>query len=396
MFRTPTGNNKRWHKGALFKKILLIFIIISFLPVIFSGFLTISTYESALENFQGKGFVSERDLNQLRENILIQIALVVALLVILIFVSSILVARAITLPLRALIEGAKRISVGKLGFRFKIKSKDELGDLAYAFNQMIVELKKQRRREKLVSRLKGEFISIAAHQLRTPLSTTKWILKMLLEGDFGPLLKKQEEFILKGYQANERMIRLVNDLLNVSRIEEGRFGLEFKRHDFNKFLKETVEPFKEKAGFKGVAFILKSSKEPLLLNFDADRLKMAVGNLISNAVEYTPKGGRIVVSVEKDAPFVVVSIRDTGVGIPRKQQDRVFSKFFRGDNVVRMQTEGTGLGLYLAKNIIEAHGGRIWFKSEEGKGTVFHFTLPLTTKMIPKSRESFEKFIEQL
>jgi len=237
-------------------------------------------------------------------------------------------------------------------------------------------------REKQIARTKTEFISIAAHQLRTPLSATKWILKMLLDGDFGPLTSKQSEFATKGYEINERMIDLVNDLLDVARIEEGKFGIEFTQQNFNEFLRETVDSFQQQADMKKIELKCNIPDVPLIAQFDSLKLQMAIANLIKNAIDYTPVRGRVRITSSIEGNAVKVAIKDTGVGIPQQQQKRIFSKFFRGDNAIRMQTEGTGLGLYLAKNIIEKHGGKVWFESEEGKGTTFWFTLPITRRKI--------------
>ncbi|MBU4332352.1 PAS domain-containing protein, partial [Patescibacteria group bacterium] len=201
-------------------------------------------------------------------------------------------------------------------------------------------------REKEVDKMKSEFISIAAHQLRTPLSSVKWTLKMLLDGDLGALSAKQREFTEKGYNSNERMIYLVNDLLDISRIEEGKFGFEFSKNDFNEFMEGIASSFKQQAKKGGVNLKYKVANSPLFLVFDPQRLKMAVSNILDNAIRYTTPGGKVTISVATDGDFIKVSIEDTGAGIPENQQSRVFSKFFRGDNVVRMQTEGTGLGLY--------------------------------------------------
>ena len=371
------GKQKHYFgRGVIFRKILFIFIFLSLIPVAFSSFLTISTYQGVIDNLEKENILVEKEITQLRQNILIQIFLILFLLVILVVFASVLVARSITRPVSALVQGVKAVSGGNLNVKFKIVSKDELGDLASNFNEMTEKLKEQRKREILVSRLKTEFISIAAHQLRTPLSSVKWTLKMLLDGDMGVLSAKQREFTGKGYVANERMIHLVNDLLDVSRIEEGKFGFEFSRSDFNEFMEGIASSFKQQAKRGNVNLKYKGANSPLFLVFDFQRLKMAVSNILDNAIRYTIPGGKVTISVATDGDFIKVSIEDTGAGIPENQQSRVFSKFFRGDNVVRMQTEGTGLGLYLSKNIVEKHGGKIWFESEKDKGTVFYFTLP--------------------
>jgi signal transduction histidine kinase len=375
---------KKFKRGIIFRKILVILIFLSLIPVIFSSFLIISSYQEAIGFLQERGVSVSAEIEELRQNVLIQISLVLFLLVILVLFAGILIARSITRPLSILARGVQEVAEGDLSIRFKVKSKDELGELAAAFNEMIEKLKEQREREQLVARLKTEFISIAAHQLRTPLSSVKWILNMFIDGDFGQLTEKQKEFVEKGYEANDRMIHLVNDLLDATRIEEGRFGFEFSLNNFSEFLTETIGYSDEDAKIRDIKLTVSVPETPIEMVFDPQRLKMAVTNLVDNAIRYTPRSGKVSVLAKKMGDFVKVIVQDSGVGIPKHQKDRVFSKFFRADNVVRMQTEGTGLGLYLTKNIIEKHGGKIWFESEENKGTAFHFTIPYTKEEEPE------------
>ncbi len=233
-------------------------------------------------------------------------------------------------------------------------------------------------REKLVERMKTEFVSIAAHQLRTPLSAIKWTLKTLLDGDLGKITKEQEEFIGKTYQSNERMIGLINDLLNVTRIEEGKYLYKLVLSDMREIVQSLVEQYKDEAKKRNLKLEFKKSKKKLPKTLiDVEKINLVVGNILDNAIRYNNTGGEIKISLEVKNKEIEFIIEDTGVGIPQKQQKRIFSKFFRGANVMRMDTEGSGLGLFIAKNIIEAHKGRIWFESKEGKGAVFHFTLPI-------------------
>ena len=232
-------------------------------------------------------------------------------------------------------------------------------------------------REKLVEQMKSQFVSIAAHQLRTPLSIIKWSLSLLREEkEFN---KEEKDLVLKAYQTNERMINLVNDLLNVARIEEGRFVYEPKIVEFSEIVESVYNSLKEYAKQKKIEYSLEISEGKKIVKVDVEKISLAVKNLIENALKYTPEKGKVEVSVKerKRKHELVFSVKDTGVGIPEDQQERIFTKFFRGANVVRMQTEGSGLGLFITKNIIEAHGGKIWFKSQENKGTTFYFTLPL-------------------
>jgi signal transduction histidine kinase len=232
-------------------------------------------------------------------------------------------------------------------------------------------------REKMIDKLKSEFITIAAHQLRTPLSAVKWALKMVVGGDAGPVNKEQKDLLDKGYSSNERMIRLVNDLLNVSRIEEGKYGYDFKSQDFNEILNIVIE--------NAYAFIrqnnlkLEISKQAKKTEIYADKEKMVLvlQSIVDNAIKYTPEFGKVKISLFNEKDMLKISVKDSGVGIPNDDLKKIFFKFFRASNVVRMQTEGSGLGLFMAKNIIEKHGGRINLSSEEGIGTEVVFDLPL-------------------
>ncbi|NKQ39172.1 MAG: cell wall metabolism sensor histidine kinase WalK [Methanosarcinales archaeon] len=232
-------------------------------------------------------------------------------------------------------------------------------------------------REKQVQKMKTEFVSIAAHQLRTPLSAIKWTLKMLLDGDLGPLNKEQIEFVNKNYISNERMISLINDLLNVTRIEEGRYLYSKQLIDFYDLIHETVNTFEEEFKKKKIKISFQKAEEKIpLIKVDVEKMQLAVHNLIDNAIRYTSSEGKIIISLKLIDQNIEFSIQDTGIGIPKNQEEKIFTKFFRGINIMKIDTEGTGLGLFITKNIIEAHDGKIWFESEENKGTTFYFTLP--------------------
>ena len=244
-------------------------------------------------------------------------------------------------------------------------------------------------REKIIERMKTEFVSISAHQLRTPLSAIKWTLRMLLDGDLGKITEEQRDFIEKTYKSNERMINLINDLLDVTRIEEGRYLYKPVLIDFEPFVQFVINTYREEIKKKELKLELKKPEKKLpQVKVDAEKIQLAIQNLLDNAIRYTPTGGEIIIFLAPAEKAIEFSIKDTGVGIPKDQQARVFSKFFRGANAIKIETEGSGLGLFIAKNIIEAHGGKIWFESKEGKGTTFHFTLPV--------KEEFGEFLEKL
>jgi len=232
-------------------------------------------------------------------------------------------------------------------------------------------------REKLVETMKSEFVTLAAHQLRTPTSAVKWSLRMLLDGDLGKMPEEQRKVIEEAYQTNDKAIQLLNDLLNVARIEEGKFLSKIASSDFGVLIKSVVQTFSKEIKKKKINFSLEFSDASLpKIMLDVDKMRMALENIIDNAVRYTLPGGKIAISVSVGKKEIEVKIKDTGIGIPEDRQNKIFSKFFRAENAMKIETEGTGLGLFIAKYIVEAHDGRIWFESEPGKGSVFCLTLP--------------------
>ena len=234
-------------------------------------------------------------------------------------------------------------------------------------------------KEKLIEKMKTEFVSVAAHQLRTPLSAIKWTIRMILDGDAGEINEEQRELLEQTYISNERMIRLINDLLDVSRIEEGRLLYDQEDTRIEDVLDSVIEASQEMLRNKNMVLEV-NKKETPKVRIDKEKIGVVIQNLLENAIKYTEQGGKIKITLDNDEKNVIFKIEDSGVGIPKSQQDRIFTKFFRAENVTRMETNGTGLGLYTTKNIVQAHKGQIWFESEENKGTTFYFTIPINNK----------------
>lgn len=286
--------------------------------------------------------------------------------------------RFLLLPLEKLRVSLKKIQEESFGVRLSNGSGKEARETFEAFNDMAFRLEETRQRTGLVNRMKSEFLSIVAHQLRTPLSALKWVMYMLLHGDMGELRKEQKETLEKGNEANERMITLVNDFLDVVRIEEGRFNYDFTEKSILEVVESAVNEVKILAEQRGAELFL---HEPLYILpdvfLDVMKLRLGLMNILENAIQYTRAKGKIDVELTMQDNEIIVSVKDTGIGIVKEDLDRIFTKFFRGKNAMHVQPDGSGLGLFITKNIVEKHGGRIWIESEEKKGTAVFFTLPV-------------------
>lgn len=245
-------------------------------------------------------------------------------------------------------------------------------------------------KEKQIDKAKTEFVSLASHQLRTPLTAIRWYSEMLLNGDAGDLNVDQKQFVHEINEGNLRMVDLVNALLNVSRLELGTFLIEPVPTDViamtNSVIKEQALDIKKKR----ISFSASFGDHIPLIPVDEKLLRMVIQNLLSNAVKYTPDKGTVSLSlkVQSKTKSVLWSVSDSGYGIPKNQQHKIFEKLFRADNVRAMDMEGTGLGLYIVKQIVDQSGGKVWFESEENKGTTFFVELPLSGMVAKEGTKS--------
>ncbi|HSX41298.1 MAG TPA: GAF domain-containing sensor histidine kinase [Candidatus Saccharimonadales bacterium] len=238
-------------------------------------------------------------------------------------------------------------------------------------------LRTANRHLKELDRAKDEFISMASHQLRTPLTSIKGYISMLLEGDAGKLEDEQREFLNFAYGGAQRMVNLISDLLNVSRMSAGRFFIEKQAIDLTKLVTEEVQALQSHAADKQLKLVLVRPPSPLpMIDLDENKTRQVIMNFIDNAIYYTKKGS-ITVSVKKSGNCAILMVEDTGMGVPPDAQKKLFTKFFRADNAQSARPDGTGLGLYLAKRVIQDQGGTIIFESVEGEGSTFGFCLPI-------------------
>lgn len=294
-----------------------------------------------------------------------------------------LITRGIMYPLKKIRNVMGKVGEGDLKARIDPLPTKEMQELGVALNEMVSRLQVAQEKERQADRLKTEFLSLASHQLRTPLVEVKWALQVLLDGDGGSLSATQKELLGKTYDSNESMLSLITDLLDVTKIEEGKYLSKLSLAQLEEIGASVLELYQEEAERQGIELQLQlpGSHLPQVL-VDEDKIKLAIQNIIGNAIQYTRAGGRVTISFFSDTKEVGIAVQDTGIGIPQKEQKRIFEQFFRATNVKKLGKKGTGLGLYLAKNIVEAHGGRIWFVSKERKGSDFRIALPLSQRRI--------------
>ena len=234
--------------------------------------------------------------------------------------------------------------------------------------------------EKEIERMRTEFLSVVAHQLRSPLGSMRWGMEMLLSGDVGTISQQVREALKQIYESNRWMITLVNDLLNVSRIEQGKITNEPELIDYLKIIKTVINELELDATKKSIEIALENKNDQTPMTWlDGRRFREVIQNLLSNAIKYSFPNQKVTVAVDQTDKYVQISVADQGIGIPKNDQGKIFSKFFRAQNAQVNKSEGTGLGLFVIKSYVESWKGKIWFESQENQGTTFFVEIPLAS-----------------
>lgn len=290
-------------------------------------------------------------------------------------------------PIRELRQAAHRVAKEeRYDMRVGYRSPDELGQLAEAFNSMEATIADRTERLKVALREQQDFLDHTTRELRTPLNIFRWTLELMRFGDTGRLNKEQLELVEQLHQTNERLTKMVQNLQDAIRLDQRKLVLRVEDVSVEDVIDEVAGAFAVASRKKGIALHWNRPKVAMPRAYaDRQYLSKVVGNLLGNAVKYTPQYGHIEIDLEeaeeaspggKKGRFLTVTVEDNGIGIPKAEIARAFTKFFRASNVSESEIEGTGLGLFLAKEIVEMHGGSIWLESREGVGTKISFTVP--------------------
>lgn len=257
----------------------------------------------------------------------------------------------------------------------------EVKELNASLQQKIADATKELRASnnqlQRLDKAKDEFVSMASHQLRTPLTSVKGYISMVLEGDAGKISDKQEHLLSEAFISSERMVRLISDFLNVSRLQTGKFIIDKRPLNLAKVVEQELDSLSTNASSRGLKFSYKPPANFPVLSIDEDKIRQVIMNFADNAIYYSGESTEIKVTLAVEGESCKFTVKDTGIGVPHSEQAQLFSKFYRASNARKQRPDGTGVGLFLAKKVITAHGGEVIFESTEGKGSTFGFKLPL-------------------
>jgi len=267
----------------------------------------------------------------------------------------------------------------------------ELNDtLQQRIDNATSELRRSNAQLQRLDKAKDDFISMASHQLRTPLTSIKGYISMVREGDAGKITKTQDQLLGQAFTSSERMVHLINDFLNVSRLQTGKFLIDKRPVNLAKVIEQELDSLVTNAKSRNLSFVYTPPKDFPLLNLDEDKMRQVIMNFSDNAMYYSTEGTKVHVKLALDKKCATFTVKDSGIGVPRSEQSQLFNKFYRASNARKQRPDGTGVGLYLAKKVIDAHAGTVVFESVEGKGSTFGFKLSLDELRVASDTNDLE------
>ena len=324
-------------------------------------------------------FLSQNPEIFLQQQMLLNVT--VLIIIILIAVNTMLlgliISRSFTKPIQELHKATQELEKGNFTVRTNITTNDELTQLSDAFNRSALALSKMDEERLQLDKAKAEFLSITSHELRTPITPLKAQLQMLQQEYFGKLTEKQKESLDVILRNTERLNKIIEDFLEISRIEAARLKFAFRKTDLQETVKETVKFMEGFAKEKNITLVVTTGELPNI-EVDPDRISQVLRNLVHNAIKFSPSDSIIEIHTEIKKDHVQFSVKDQGIGLKSEDQISVFEPFYQVEGALNRKFGGTGLGLTICRGIIEAQKGKIWVESKPGCGSTFYFTVPLT------------------
>jgi len=288
-----------------------------------------------------------------------------------------IISRSFTKPIQELYKATQELEKGNFTVRTNITTNDELTQLSDAFNRSSLALSKMEEERLQLDKAKAEFLSITSHELRTPITSLKAQLQMLQQEYFGKLTEKQKESLDVILRNAERLNKIIEDFLEVSRIEDARLKFTFRKTDLQETVKETVKFMEGFAKEKNIKLLVTTGELPNI-EVDPDRISQVLRNLVHNAIKFSPLDSSIEIHTEVKKSYIQFSVKDQGIGLKSEDLICVFEPFYQVEGTLSQKLGGTGLGLTICRGIIEAQKGKIWVESKPGYGSTFYFTVPFT------------------
>jgi signal transduction histidine kinase len=362
---------KSYIMGHIHIKLTLLFLLVGFVaPGIGIGYFYLIANSFLIEN--SEFFIQQQMLLNAAALLIIILIAVNTMLI-----GFFIISRSFSKPIHELYKGAQELEKGNFKVRTNIKTNDELAQLSDALNRSAIALSKMEEERNNLDRSKSEFLSITSHELRTPITPLKAQLQMLQQEYFGKLTDKQKESLTIILRNAERLNKIIEDFLEISRIEAARLKFAFRKTDLQDTIKETIEFMTGFAKEKNISLVSTTNQLPII-EIDPDRISQVLRNLVHNAIKFSPQNSTIEINAEQQKDFIQFNVKDQGVGLNTEDQIRVFEPFYQVEGSLSRNYGGTGLGLTICRGIIEAQKGKIWIESKPGLGSTFYFTVPIT------------------